>query len=70
MRPKRKKSDDSNVDQMLISALTNSNSPKKIDSADEYFCLSLVEAMQSFSQKKKLIIRSKIMMLVAEELEE
>lgn len=68
---RQKKNDVDPVDQLLINALSNeSPSSSKTDDADTHFCLSLVEVLKSLAPKRNLIIKSKIMMLVSETLED
>ena len=60
------------VDKLLINALSKESTLpiNNRDDADTHFCLSLVEIMKSLPPKKNLIVKSKIMMLVSETLED
>ncbi|XP_028416237.1 uncharacterized protein LOC114540160 [Dendronephthya gigantea] len=68
---KRPKKEIDPVDKLLINALTNEDkASNKGDDADTHFCLSLVEAIKSLPQKKNLMIKSKIMSLVYEAMDD
>lgn len=68
---KRPKKEINPVDKLLINALTNEDKPSnKGDDADTHFCLSLVEFMGSLPPKTNLMIKSKIMALVHEAIDD
>lgn len=68
---KRPKKEIDPVDKLLINALTNEDKlSNKGDDADTHFCLSLVEPIRNLPPKKNFMIKSKIMSLVYEAIDD